>query len=128
MRTSAKPRRSTRRSRSTRAVKRLVGANERLRAEREVLRALCQNAVRSDVLDKSIALFAHYHFLEPAHQVLFEALRDLGGTGTRQIRELLPVRVNNRGFPDMDLEPLFASSSLTTKQLFALLRALRDRR
>ncbi len=126
MRTAAKPRRGDRRSNSASAAKRHLSGTEALQAERNVLRALCQSAARSDVLARSITLLAHYRFREPAHQIVFDALRELGHRSGRQIRELLAVRLNNKGFPDLNLEPFFEPSPVSPAHVFSLIRALQD--
>lgn len=126
MRVSPPPRHSADRGASTSAAKRHLSGRRLLEAERDVLRALFQGTPQGSVLARGIALLANYRFREPAHQVMFEALRNLGRADPARIRELLPARLNNRGFPDLDLGYFFEPHHLTAKQVFSLIRALHN--
>jgi len=47
---------------------------------------------------------------------VFEEIRDLGSIESRRLRELLPARVTNRGFPDFDLNELLAPREVSEKR------------
>jgi len=76
--------------------------------ERNTLRFLCavliKGGTRAEIckqLDASV-------FQDPLRRVVFEEIRSLGSIESRRLRELLPARVTNRGFPDFDLHALLA--------------------
>jgi hypothetical protein len=56
-------------------------------------------------------------FDDPLHRVVFEEIRELGSIDSRRLRELLPARVTNRGFPDFDLNELLAPREVTEKEI-----------
>jgi hypothetical protein len=49
--------------------------------------------------------------------VVFEEIREMGSIDSRRLRELLPARVTNRGFPDFDLNELLAPREVTEKEI-----------
>ena len=56
-------------------------------------------------------------FDDPLHRVVFEEIREMGSIDSRRLRELLPARVTNRGFPDFDLNELLAPREVTEKEI-----------
>jgi len=49
--------------------------------------------------------------------VMFEEIRELGSIDSRRLRELLPARVTNRGFPDFDLNEFLAPHEVNEKEI-----------
>jgi hypothetical protein len=49
--------------------------------------------------------------------VIFEEIRELGPIDSRRLRQLLPVRVTNRGFPDFDLRTFLAPHEASEKDI-----------
>jgi len=94
--------------------------------ERQALRTLCGAPLTATERAEAARLLANYRFCEPAHQVLFEALRELRTPDPRAIRERLPVFLNNKGFPDLDLNWLFEPSQFAPREALAKIRALVD--
>jgi len=47
-------------------------------------------------------------FHDALQRVIFEEIRELGTIESRRLRQLLPARVTNRGFPDFDLHEFLA--------------------
>lgn len=80
----------------------------RFAAELGVLCALC--GMRASVTQRSamIRSLGAYRFIDPEHQVLFEAIAALS-RGPLFSASALTVQLNNRGFPDLDLEKYFAN-------------------
>jgi hypothetical protein len=56
-------------------------------------------------------------FDDPLQRVMFEEIRDLGTIDSRRLRELLPARVTNRGFPDFDLNEFLAPHEVSEKEI-----------
>jgi len=74
-----------------------------MESDLQILRALCdENAPR----DKRLSLMQAYSrdaFQEPEHQVVFESICALLSHGP-VLPARLGVHLNNRGFPDIDVE------------------------
>ena len=97
-----------------------------IEAERNLLRALCTGAAEASVLLEATETLASYAFAEPLHQIIFDVLVEIGPRDPCVVREQLAVRLNNKGFPDLDLETFFAPSSLTAGEAIRLTRASRE--
>jgi hypothetical protein len=90
--------------------------------EIELLRALCDEGVSpARRLELMQSLRGHV-FLDPENQVVFESICFLFPRGGVSV-DRLTVRLNNRGFPDVDLEKYFrgvrengARSEITEKK------------
>jgi hypothetical protein len=74
-----------------------------LTAEVQVLGTLCNRDVPHDLRAELAHVLKHYAFLEPEHQIVFESIRSLL-LHDRLSKASLAVHLNNRGFPDVDLE------------------------
>src|SRR5207249_6652636 len=46
-----------------------------------------------------------------------DLIRELGSIDSRRLRELLPARVTNRGFPDFDLNEFLAPHEVGEKEI-----------
>jgi len=98
--------------------------------ERNTLRFLCSVLIKSGTRVEICNLLDPGVFEDPLQRVVFEEIRDLGSISSRRLRELLPARVSNRGFPDFDLKELLAPHEATEKeidQLFESALRLLDR-
>jgi hypothetical protein len=87
-------------------------------AELDVLRALCDGqsfvALRAD-LCRSLA---DYKFADAEHQVVYESVRTLLGQG-ELAADQLAVNLNNRGFPDTDMQRYFVAAPPTYEKALA---------
>jgi hypothetical protein len=83
----------------------LTGVNHQAQVEAEarVLGTLCIAAASRERCTEIISALDRYEFLEPEHQILFGSIRALLERG-RLSTANLAVHLNNRGFPDVDLE------------------------
>jgi hypothetical protein len=81
-------------------------ATERIAAERDLLRLLCSVLVKPVTRVELCRLVDPAKFVEPLQGVIFEEIRALGSVDARQLLQLLPARVIDRGFPGFDLEDL----------------------
>jgi hypothetical protein len=77
-----------------------------LATELEALRALCDEAVPREERLKGMQSFSRHVFVEPEHQVVYESIRALLLRGPFSVTQLR-VHLNNRGFPDTDVEKYF---------------------
>jgi hypothetical protein len=73
------------------------------------LRALCCEATPRDQREQLLNSLSAHSLLEPEHQVVFESIRALFSRGPVSA-ERLRVHLNNRGFPDTDVDQYFQSS------------------
>ncbi len=70
-------------------------------------------------------MLGSYRFQDPTHQIVFEALRQIPNDRPQVLRQQLPARVNNKGFPDLELEIFFQPHGLSASGVLELARALR---
>jgi len=70
--------------------------------EREILRALCSNAVSSADWPKAMARLARRSWKEPEHKVVYGALQALRTSDAQARRDQLPAQATRMGFPDVD--------------------------
>lgn len=106
------------------AMQRLESRGTKLEVERSVLCAMCVGALERTVWREGVDLLADYRFADNAHQLIFDTLREIQTDDPLIIRELLPARLNNKGFPDLDVEIYFQPHSFTADQTIARMRAL----
>jgi hypothetical protein len=104
----------------------LEGRDKLIEAELDVLRAMTQGTPERAVRAEGIKILADYPFLVAVHQLIFDTLREIPADSPQVIREQLPTRLNNKGFPDLDLETVFQPHNLTARQAIALMRELRS--
>jgi hypothetical protein len=74
--------------------------------ELQALRVLCDEAIPREDRQKLLQTLSHHLFIEPEHQVVFESIRALFPRGPISAGQLR-VHLNNRGFPDTDVEKYF---------------------
>jgi len=75
-------------------------------AERKALCALCDEAIARELRKNLIQSLGPRSFIDPEHQVVFESIRALFPRGPITISQLR-IHLNNRGFPDTDVEKYF---------------------
>jgi hypothetical protein len=98
-------------------------ASERIAAERDLLRLLCSVLVKPVTRVELCRLVEPSKFLEPLQRVLFEEIRALGPVDARQLLQLLPARVTNRGFPDFDLDDLLTPKLVSESDIEKLFQS-----
>lgn len=82
--------------------------DSRTHLERNTLRFLCSVLIKGGTRTEICKLLNPAVFQDPLRRVVFEEIRALGSIESRRLRELLPARVTNRGFPHFDLHALLA--------------------
>lgn len=92
-------------------------SNGRLPLERNTLRLLCSVLLKPGTRLEICRLLDPDVFQDPLRRVVFEEIRALGAVESRRLRELLPARVTNRGFPDFDLHELLAPHQVTEAEI-----------
>jgi hypothetical protein len=85
--------------------------------ERDTLRLLCSVLLKPGTRLEICRLLEPGVFQDPLRRVVFEEIRSLGTIDSRRLRELLPARVTNRGFPDFDLQELLAPHQVTEPEI-----------
>ena len=93
------------------------GSNGKLPLERNTLRLLCSVLLKPGTRVEICRLLDPAVFSDPLQRVIFEEIRALGSIESRRLRELLPARVTNRGFPDFDLQELLAPQQVTEAEI-----------
>src|SRR5260221_12499472 len=74
--------------------------------QKNTLRFLCSVLIKSGTRSEICELLDPGVFDDPLHRVVFEEIREMGAVDPRRVRELLPPRVTNPGFPAVVRKPL----------------------
>lgn len=85
--------------------------------EKNTLRFLCSVLIKGGTRGEICRLLDPSVFQDPLRRVVFEEIRELGPVDSRRLRELLPARVTNRGFPDFDLTSFLSPQEVTGKEV-----------
>ncbi|HET7109072.1 MAG TPA: hypothetical protein VFI38_19820 [Candidatus Acidoferrum sp.] len=105
--------------------------DEELRQERQALRLLCSNLIRATTRVELCGLLDSSLFQDELHRVAFEEIRSAGAVPAKRLREELPGRITNRGFPDFELLEFLGkdlASEGEIEQLFvSVLRLIQER-
>jgi hypothetical protein len=96
---------------------RIHGSDARFQLQKNTLRFLCSVLIKSGTRVEICKLLDPALFADPLQRVVFEEIRGLGAIDSRWLRELLPARVANRGFPDFDLKELLAPYEVTEQEI-----------
>ena len=96
---------------------------DRRKAELEVLRALTNGSTGAADYGRIVRLVHGYHFRDAEYQVVFESLREISENEPISFSRLA-VHLNNRGFPDIDLDKYFEGTHVDLTQGIALARTL----
>jgi len=89
----------------------------RLQPERNTLRLLCSVLLKPGTRLEICKLLDPGVFQDPLRRVIFEEIRALGAVESRRLRELLPGRVTNRGFPEFDLHDFLAPHEVNETEI-----------
>ncbi|MGB7847587.1 MAG: hypothetical protein WBL63_18380 [Candidatus Acidiferrum sp.] len=72
--------------------------------ERDALRLLCSELILPETRKGLEGLLKEYVFADGLNQAVFEAIVGIGAVPARRLKELLPGRVTNLGFPDFEMK------------------------
>jgi len=89
----------------------------RLQLERNTLRLLCSVLLKPGTRLEICRLLDPDVFHDPLQRVIFEEVRALGAVESRRLRELLPARITNRGFPEFDLHEFLAPHEVSEAEI-----------
>lgn len=95
-----------------------------LESELYVLRAMCQGARDRRVYDEGMTILANYPFTDQTHQLIYDALRELNTDQPDIIRALLPRRLANKGFPDIDVQDYFKPHNLASEAVISMMEGV----
>ncbi len=96
--------------------------------ERDALRLLCSDLIEPQTRERLAGLLKNYVFADHLNHAVYEAILGVGAVPARRLRELLPGRVTNMGFPDFELKEYLGPSGATDDidRLFEHLLELTD--
>jgi len=96
--------------------------------EQDAMRLLCSDLIEPGTRVKLAGLLKNYEFADGLNHVVYEAILGVGEVPARRLRELLPGRVTNMGFPDFELKEYLGQSGATDDidKLFESLLALTE--
>jgi hypothetical protein len=92
--------------------------------ERNTLRLLCSNLIRPATRVELSALLDASLFDDPLHQTVLEEISALGPVSPARLRELLPSRITNRGFPEFNLSEFLGRDQATEKEIEELFQSV----
>ena len=84
------------------------GMGEQEKLERKTLRLLCSVLLKPVTRVELAGLLDAELFTETLNRTVFEEIAAIGAVPSAKLRELLPARITNRGFPDFDLNEFLA--------------------
>ncbi len=96
-----------------------------LLVEIQILGTLCIQTGTLDQRNELANILGHYAFLEPEHEIVFGSIRSLL-VHDRLSNTRLAVHLNNRGFPDVDLEKYCAAGLPSIDEALQLAVRLRS--
>jgi hypothetical protein len=96
-----------------------------LEAEVQVLGTLCNGTGVREQRNKLANILGHYTFLVPEHEIVFGSICSLL-VHDRLSKTRLAVHLNNRGFPDVDLEKYCAAGLRGIDEALTLAARLRS--
>ncbi len=100
-----------------------MNPDEHIAMERDTLRLLCSVLLKPVTRVEICRLIDPAQFIEPLQRVLFEEIRALGTSDSKQLLRLLPARVTNRGFPDFDLQELLEPKLVSERDIEKLFQS-----
>jgi hypothetical protein len=97
--------------------------------ERDALRLLCSELLPPPSRIQLAGLLKTYIFADDLNHAVYESIFSIGPVSVRRLRELLPGRVTNLGFPDFELNEFLGRNNETDDidKLFDSLLELTDR-
>jgi hypothetical protein len=101
----------------------VTNANDRIAAERDLLRLLCSVLVKPVTRVELCRLIDPAKFVEPLQRVIFEEIRALGAIDAKRLLQSLPARVTNRGFPDFEMDDLLTPKLVSEQDIERLFQS-----
>lgn len=93
----------------------MINSNKATREqfERDAMRLLCSELIEPDARERLAGLLKTYRFSDSLNDAVYESILSVGPVTARRLRELLPGRVTNLGFPDFELKEYLGQSGAT---------------
>ena len=92
--------------------------------ERDTLRLLCSNLIQPVTRIELSGLLDVTLFDDPLHRTVLEEISALGPMPPARLRELLPARITNRGFPDFSLSEFLGRDQVTEDEIEKLFQSV----
>ena len=96
---------------------------EHIRMERDTLRLLCSVLIKPVTRVEICRLLGATNFFEPLQRVIFEEICALGPVDSKDLLQLLPACVSNRGLANFDLQELLTPQLATEADIEALFQS-----
>lgn len=77
--------------------------NLREQQEKDAVRLLCSNLIPPETRVYLVGQLAGYRFAHDLTNLVYEEIAAMGAVTGQQLREHLPARMTNRGFPEFEL-------------------------
>jgi hypothetical protein len=81
--------------------------------ERDAIRLLCSELIEPETRLRLAVLLEKYAFADPLHHAVYESIVSIGTVPVKRLKELLPGRVTNLGFPDFELKEYLGQNGST---------------
>ena len=91
--------------------------NQELFQERQALRLLCSNLIRPLTRVELCNLLDSSLFQDTLHKTAFEEIRAAGPVPASRLREILPGRITNRGFPDFEFMEFLGKDTASEQEI-----------
>ncbi len=92
--------------------------------EQMVLAEICCCDVSPIDVAEAIEQLRNYHWLQPEHATVFQAMRSVDARARERWRDILPAQATRMGFPDVDWRRYFGADVKSTPGLAELVRRL----
>jgi hypothetical protein len=92
--------------------------------ERDALRLLCSDLIQPETREQLAQLLTEYVFADGLNHAVYEAVVGIGAVSARRLKELLPGRLTNLGFPDFELKDFLGRSGGTEDDIDKLFESL----
>jgi hypothetical protein len=92
--------------------------------ERDALQLLCSDLIQPKTRERLAGLLKEYVFVDGLNYAIFEAIGGIGAVPARRLKELLPGRVTNLGFPDFELRDFLGQSGVKGDDIDKLFESL----
>ena len=91
--------------------------NREMFQERQALRLLCSNLIRPQTRVELCNLLDSSLFQDTLHRTAFEEICATGPVPAARLRETLPRRMTNRGFPDFELKEFLGKDAVSEQEI-----------
>ena len=92
--------------------------------ERKTLRLLCSVLLKPVTRVELAGLLDAELFTEALNRAVFEEIATIGVVSSAKLRELLPTRITNRGFPDFDLKEFLAPEMASEAEIETMFKSV----